>query len=147
MDLNYMARDFDCDAAFLRQQQVTDTHVRFAHAMRRVHDTPISIIVPRGNLNQCATWDARMIAEHDRLNTQLVNGHDPSTAGWKVGDPDDDWYDDEESDPSIQTDAPDASPTMGYEESAAFPSKVTTPITKKAQTTSTKKKTDDPDYF
>lgn len=74
MDLSYMARDFDCDPSYLRAQQVNDTHVRFAHVMRRVHDTPVSVIVPRGNLNQYLTWDAQTLAMHDQANTALVHG-------------------------------------------------------------------------
>lgn len=74
MDLNYMARDFDCDTSFLRMQQGTDTHVRFAHTMRRTHDTAISVVVPKGNLNQYAQWSAQEQAEHDRQNTRLVHG-------------------------------------------------------------------------
>jgi hypothetical protein len=74
MDLNYMARDFNCDPSFLRMQQVTDTHVRFAHVMRRVYDTPISIMVPRGNLDRYPKHSRQDINDFDRLNTWRVHG-------------------------------------------------------------------------
>ncbi len=54
LDLNYMARDLNCDAAFLRIQQKTKTDVRFAMYARGLHDDPISVAVPMGKIDTYA---------------------------------------------------------------------------------------------
>lgn len=74
MDLSYMVRDFGCDASFFRHQQVTETHVRFAHVMRRVHDTPVSITVRRGNLEGLDKRTEHELYSLDNINTLRVYG-------------------------------------------------------------------------
>jgi ABC-type molybdenum transport system ATPase subunit/photorepair protein PhrA len=73
-DLSYMARDFGCDPSFLRMQQVTDTDVRFAHVMRRVYDTPVSVTVPRGNLEGLKRRSEEELWYLDNWNILQVHG-------------------------------------------------------------------------
>ncbi|TXH55589.1 MAG: hypothetical protein E6Q97_08450 [Desulfurellales bacterium] len=73
MDLNYMARDFFCEPEFLRRQQVNDTHVHFAHVMRRKYNTPVSVRVRRGNIEELSQRTEAEVAELDRENVAKVH--------------------------------------------------------------------------
>jgi hypothetical protein len=72
-DLNYMARDFNCEPDFLRRQQVSDTHVHFAHVMRRKYDTAVSVEIPRGNLARYQKRTKREMDEIDAMNVKLFH--------------------------------------------------------------------------
>lgn len=74
-DLNYMAADFNTDADFLRMQQVSATHVHFAHVARRQYHTAVSVSVPRGNLDGLPKRTTEELEAFDRANTKAVNGH------------------------------------------------------------------------
>jgi hypothetical protein len=79
VDLNYMARDLKCEAAFLSQQQVTPTHVNFACYARGMGlQRPFIVAVPRGNIEQQPQMDEQghnqLLAKNkERLSSPITH--------------------------------------------------------------------------
>ncbi|MEK7994743.1 MAG: hypothetical protein AAB403_13145 [Planctomycetota bacterium] len=52
LDINYMARDLECDAAFLKAQERTSTHAKFACYVRGMNlSHPFRVETPLGNID------------------------------------------------------------------------------------------------